>query len=196
MRTNSSERQGSARAGYSLDQIKAKGHAIDHCTMNPRPDQIPRLQKLNITMSCSPKYIEESPRVLRDYGEKYLSWVAPVKSLLDANVKTVLELDDNEIFKVGTVFHYIDVLVNREVEGKVYNGRERIDRVRALKMSTNWAAEYVRRQDLLGSLERGKLADLLILDHDYFSVPEREIRKIKPLLTMVGGKIVHQASNF
>jgi predicted amidohydrolase YtcJ len=188
--------KGSARAGYSLDQIRAKEHAIDHCTMSPRPDQIPRLQKLNITMSCAPKYIEESPRVLRDYGEKYLTWVAPVKSLLDANVKTVMEVDDNEIFKVGTVFHYIDVLVNREVEGKVYNGRERIDRVRALKMSTSWAAEYVQRQNLLGSLERGKFADLLILDNDYFSVPEREIRKIKSLLTMVGGKIVHQAGNF
>jgi predicted amidohydrolase YtcJ len=188
--------KGSARAGYSLDQIRAKEHAIDHCTMNPRPDQIPRLQKLNITMSCAPKYIEDSPRVLRDYGEKYLTWVAPVKSLLDANVKTVMEVDDNEIFKVGTVFHYIDVLVNREVEGKVYNGRERIDRVRALKMSTSWAAEYVQRQNLLGSLERGKFADLLILDNDYFTVPERDIRKIKSLLTMVGGKIVHQASNF
>ena len=188
--------KGSARAGYSLDQIRAKEHAIDHCTMSPRPDQIPRLQKLNITMSCAPKYIEESPRVLRDYGEKYLTWVAPVKSLLDANVKTVMEVDDNEIFKVGTVFHYLDVLVNREVEGKVYNGRERIDRVRALKMSTSWAAEYVQRQNLLGSLERGKFADLLILDNDYFSLPERDIRKIKSLLTMVGGKIVHQASNF
>ena len=87
-----------------------------------------------------------------------LSWVAPVKSLLDANVKTVLELDDNEVFKVGTVFHHLDVIVNREVEGKVYNGRERIDRVRALKMATIWAAEYVQRQDRLGSLERGKLA--------------------------------------
>ena len=184
--------KGSARAGYSLDQIRAKGHAIDHCTMNPRPDQIPRLQKLNIMMSCAPKYIEESPRVLRDYGEKYLTWVAPVKSLLDAGVKTVLELDDNEIFKVGTVFHYIDVLVNREVEGKVYNGRERIDRVHALKMSTIWAAEYVQRQDKLGSLERGKFADLLVLDKDFFSVPEKEIRSIKPLLTVVGGKIVHQ----
>src|SRR5262245_38435170 len=188
--------KGSARAGMTVDQIRAKGHAMDHCTMNPRPDQIPRLQKLNITMSCSGKYIENSPRILRDYGEKYLTWVAPLKSLLDANVKTVMEVDDNEIFQVGTVFHYIDYMVNREVEGKVYNGRERIDRVRALKMSTTWAAEYVVRQELLGSLERGKFADLLILDNDYFSVPEREIRKIKPLLTMVGGKVLHQANNF
>ena len=188
--------KGSARAGYTLDQIRAKGHAIDHCTLNPRPDQIPRLQKLNIMMSCAPKYIEESPRVLRDYGEKYLAWVAPVKSLLDANVKTVMEVDDNEIFKVGTVFHYLDVLVNREVEGKVYNGKERVDRVIALKMSTNWAAEYVLRADKIGSLERGKLGDLLVLDRDYFTVPEREIRTIKSLLTVVGGKIVHQAPNF
>lgn len=188
--------KGSAKAGYTLDQIRAKGHAIDHCTLNPRPDQIPRLQKLNIMMSCAPKYIEESPRVLRDYGEKYLAWVAPVKSLLDANVKTVMEVDDNEIFKVGTVFHYLDVLVNREVEGKVYNGKERVDRVIALKMSTNWAAEYVLRADKIGSLERGKLGDLLVLDRDYFTVPEREIRTIKSLLTVVGGKIVHQAPNF
>ena len=188
--------KGSARGGFSLEQLKAKGHAIDHCTMSPRPDQIPRLQKLNIIMSCAPKYIEESPRVLRDYGEKYLEWVAPVKSLLDANVKTVLELDDNEVFKVGTVFYHLDILVNREVEGKVYNGRERIDRVRALKMATIWAAEYVQRQDRLGSLERGKLGDLLVLSNDYLTVPEREIRNIKPLLTVVGGKIVYQAKDF
>jgi hypothetical protein len=134
--------------------------------------------------------------VLRDYGEKYLSWVAPLKSLLDANVKTVMEVDDNEIFKVGTVFHYLDVMVNREVEGKVYNGKERIDRVLAMKMSTNWAAEYLLRQDKLGSLERGKFADLLVLDSDYFTVPEQQIRKIKPLLTVVGGKILHRAPNF
>jgi hypothetical protein len=188
--------KGSAKAGFTADQIKAKEHAIDHCALSPRPDQIPRLQKLNIMMSCGPKYIEESPRVLRDYGEKYLSWVAPVKSLLDANVKTVMEVDDNEIFKVGTVFHYLDVFVNREVEGKVYNGKERIDRVLAMKMSTIWAAEYLLRQDKIGSLERGKFADLLVLDSDYFTVPAQEIRKIKPLLTVVGGKILHRAPNF
>jgi predicted amidohydrolase YtcJ len=35
-----------------------------------------------------------------------------------------------------------------------------------------------------------------VLNSDYFTVPEREIRKVKPLLTMVGGKIVFQADNF
>ena len=188
--------KGSARAGLTLDQIRAKGHALDHCALNPRPDQIPRLQKLNIMMSCAPKYVEDSPEVMRDYGEQYLGWIAPVKSLLDAGVKTVMEVDDRDIFKVGTVFHYIDVMVNREVEGKVYAAKERVDRVVALKTATSWAAEYVYRENVLGSLERGKYADLVVLNSDYFTVPEREIRKVKPLLTMVGGKIIYQADNF
>lgn len=188
--------KGSARAGLTAEQIKAKGHALDHCALNPRPDQIPRLQKLNIMMSCAPKYVEDSPEILRDYGEQYLGWIAPVKSLLDAGVKTVMEIDDRDIFKVGTAFHYIDVMVNREVEGKVYAAKERVDRVVALKTATSWAAEYVYRENVLGSLERGKYADLVVLNSDYFTVPEREIRKVKPLLTMVGGKIIYQADNF
>ena len=188
--------KGSARAGLTLEQIRAKRHSIDHCALNPRPDQIPKLKQLNIFMSCAPKYVEDSPEVLRDYGEKYLAWVAPVKSLIDGGVKTVFEVDDREIFKVGTVFHYIDTMVNREIEGKVYTGKERVDRVLALKTGTVWAAEYVEREKVLGSLERGKYADLVVLNNDYFTVPEREIRKIKPLLTMVGGKIVFQADNF
>ena len=188
--------KGSARAGLTTEQIRAQGHAIDHCTLNPRPDQIPKLKEYGISMSCAPKYIEGSPEIMRDYGEKYVTWIAPMKSLIDAGVKTVYETDDRDIFKVGTVFHYIGIMVDREVEGKVYNGRERVDRVQALKTATSWAAEYVQRGNLLGSLERGKFADLLVLSGDYFTVPEKEIRKVKPLLTMVGGKVVYQADNF
>ena len=77
---------------------------MDHCALNPRPDQIPRLKNLNITMSCAPKYVEDSPEVLRDYGEQYLGWIAPMKSIIDAGVKAVFETDDRDIFKVGTVF--------------------------------------------------------------------------------------------
>jgi predicted amidohydrolase YtcJ len=189
--------KGSARAGLSAEQIRQKRHAADHCTMNPRPDQIPRLNKLGIFMSCGPRYIEDaSPKILRDYGEQYTGWVAPVKSLIDADVRTVLEIDDHEISRHGTVFYYLGILVNRQVDGKVYAGKERIPRALALKMSTVWAAEYVLRENLLGSLERGKFADLLVLDRDYLTIPDNEIKDTKVLLTLVGGKIVHQSGNF
>lgn len=188
--------RGSKRAGLSPEQIRAKRHAGDHCTMNPRPDQIPRIKKLGMIMSCSPKYIRRAGKVLRDYGEVFLDWVVPVKSLIDAGVRTVLEIDDRNMGDYGSVFNYIDLLVNRKHKGYTYAGKERIDRVLALKMSTIWAAEYVLREKLLGSLERGKFADLIVLSDDYLTVPTEKIKNIKPVLTVVGGKIVYQAPEF
>ena len=57
-------------------------------------------------------------------------------------------------------------------------------------MFSIWAAEYVQKQDQLGSLEVGKFADLLIIDRDYFTIPVDDILKIHPLMTMVGGKVI------
>jgi len=48
-------------------------------------------------------------------------------------------------------------------------------------------------EDRIGSIEPGKLADLVVLDRDYFSVPEVQIKQIRPVLTMVGGRIAHGA---
>lgn len=48
-----------------------------------------------------------------------------------------------------------------------------------------------RREQKLGSLEAGKLADLVVLDRDYLTVSDDDMPKIKVLLTMVGGRIVH-----
>jgi urease alpha subunit len=43
----------------------------------------------------------------------------------------------------------------------------------------------------IGSIEKGKLADLLVLNRDYFSVPDEAIKKIRPILTVVDGQVVH-----
>jgi predicted amidohydrolase YtcJ len=48
-------------------------------------------------------------------------------------------------------------------------------------------------EDKIGSIERGKLADLAVLDRDYFSVSAAEIKKIRSILTIVDGKIVYDA---
>ena len=47
-------------------------------------------------------------------------------------------------------------------------------------------------EDRLGTIEPGRLADLAVLDRDYFSVPDDEIKKIRSVLTMVDGRIVHR----
>jgi predicted amidohydrolase YtcJ len=170
--------QASARGGMSLEQIRAKRHVIDHCTMNPRPDQIELLRQFNMIASCAPKYLAgTTAEVAEDYGEDYVAWVVPMRSLIDGGVTAVLEID--EVITRG-LFWYLDLMVNREdLNGNVWAPDERIDRVEALKASTIWATEYIGRTHDLGSLETGKLADFLILNKDYFSVPDRMIKTVR-----------------
>jgi predicted amidohydrolase YtcJ len=184
----------SKEAGLKPHEIQAKRHAVDHCLMNPRRDQYARIRRLGIIVSCAPVYIEfDAPSILRDYGEEYLKWNVPVKSLTDAGIKTVMELD-TELKPSKNAFYYIQLLLTRKTAGKAWNLSEKIERVTALKMFTRWAAEYVLKENVIGSIEPGKWADLIVLDRDYMTVPETEISKIQVVLTVVGGQIVYQDS--
>ena len=76
-------------------------------------------------------------------------------------------------------------------DGKVYGPDQRTDRIVQLKALTSWGAYYLMKEKTMGSLEPGKLADFMILDKDFLTVPEQEIPSIRVLMTSVGGKVVH-----
>jgi predicted amidohydrolase YtcJ len=182
--------QASIRGGIDLERIRSKRHVIDHCMMNPRPDQIESLRHFNMIASCAPKYLGNSiAEVAEDYGEQYTNWVVPMRSLIDGDVTAVLEID--EAITRG-LFWYLDLMVNRQdLNGNVWAPEERIGRIEALKTATIWATEYIGRKTDLGSLETGKLADFLILNKDYLSVPDRMIKTVRPLMTVIGGNTVY-----
>ena len=74
------------------------------------------------------------------------------------------------------------------------NPEEKITRQEALKMQTVWAAYQEFSEKVKGSIEKGKLADLVVIDRDFLACPEEDIRKIEPLMTIVGGKAVYTAA--
>jgi adenine deaminase len=71
-----------------------------------------------------------------------------------------------------------------------------VDRPTALRMYTRWAADYALKGDKLGSIEAGKLADLVVLDKDYLTVPGDDIGKLTPQLTVFDGRIVYVHPDF
>ena len=73
--------------------------------------------------------------------------------------------------------------------------KQTITREEAGREHTRSNAPCLFQEANLGSLTPGKYADLLILDRDYLTVPPDEIKDIKPVLTMVGGKIVYGSAN-
>jgi predicted amidohydrolase YtcJ len=84
------------------------------------------------------------------------------------------------------------------VTGKMVGGRralreaQTISREDALVAHTRKNAYFVFQENNLGSIQAGKLADLLVLDRDYLTVPADQIKDIVPVLTMVGGKVVFE----
>jgi predicted amidohydrolase YtcJ len=84
-----------------------------------------------------------------------------------------------------------NILSAAEPEGQQINPGQQITRQQALHMYTRGAAWYLNREDDLGSIEEGKLADLVVLDKDYFTVSNAAMRAIRPIMTVVDGEIVH-----
>ena len=83
------------------------------------------------------------------------------------------------------------MITRRAWDGKVYSPDQRVDRETALKIATIWGAYYLIRENVLGSIEPGKWADFAVLDRDYLTVPEDDIAKLRVLMTVSGGKVIH-----
>ena len=81
-------------------------------------------------------------------------------------------------------------MTRKDRDGNVWGAQEKLDHATALKMTTIWAAEYILKPDKLGSIEKGKLADLVVLDKDYMTISDEDVAKIQPQLTVFDGNIV------
>jgi predicted amidohydrolase YtcJ len=73
------------------------------------------------------------------------------------------------------------------------NPGQQLKRDEALSLFTRSNAWFLRMEEKIGSIEPGKLADLTVLDHDYFTIPDADIKKIRSVLTILGGKVVHDS---
>lgn len=179
--------------GFSLDYIRSRRLTMDHCGLYPRPDQLPRMKKFGILLSCGSNVLTRSYPWLQKYGMEYADWLAPVKSALDAGVKVVFESEgaiENGLFSAFTPF-----VTRKNAQGNIVSAQNAVDRNIVMKMATSWSAEFVLREDKVGTLEEGKWADLIVLNKDYFTVPVEEISQVYPILTMVGGKIIYVRSD-
>ncbi len=188
--------QQSKAAGMSLDDIRKRRHSFDHASGAPRPDQIPRIKRLGMMVSMLNTMLWENNRSydasyrVKNYGEEYAGWIVPRNSLTRAGVMNSQEIDRP---LPQFVFYNVWSGMTRynEACGRAFGEDEATDLVTQLKALTIWGAHYLIRENRIGSLETGKLADFVVLDQDVFTVAQDDIPKTKVLMTVVGGKVTH-----
>jgi len=117
----------------------------------------------------------------------------PFKTIVNHGIQVGIHGDGAHIAPLNPWPHIAFAVTGVNSFGARVNGDQQLTRMEALRTFTRENSWFLRMEDKLGSLEVGKLADVAVLDRDYFTVPEADIKKIRAVLTIVGGRVVHDA---
>jgi predicted amidohydrolase YtcJ len=117
----------------------------------------------------------------------------PVRWLQDSGIAFGIGSDGQVVAHDSPFFTLYWVVSGNDTSGQPFFRHGTLTREEALIAHTRSNAYLMHKEELLGSLEIGKLADLVVLDRDYMTVAVEEIRNLKSVLTMVDGRIVYDA---
>ena len=90
-------------------------------------------------------------------------------------------------------FVHMKAAVTRRSDMGVIEPEEALSVTDALRMWTVWAARSIGQEKDLGTIERGKLADLTVLSDDVLTLPPSSLDGVRALQTIVGGEVVYRA---
>lgn len=116
----------------------------------------------------------------------------PYRTILDHGIRVGYHADGGDITVINPWLNFHTMITGTNLVGAHILGDQMISRQEVLWLATA-ANKWFIGEDDLGSIEVGNHADLVVLDRDYFTVPDEEIKKIRSVLTIVGGNTVHDA---
>lgn len=169
--------------------IKGKRWTVEHFFI-ARPDHFPRVKALELAVSAQDHLYLAAPSMAKYWGRGRAEHVTPVRTFLDQGL-LVAGGTDSPVIPYNPFWAMYHFITRDTISDGVYGADQRITREEALRVFTINSARLTFEENLKGSIEPGKLADLVILSADYLSVPEKAIESLKPLATMIGGRFVY-----
>jgi len=169
--------------------IKGKRWTIEHFFI-AAPDQFPRVRALGIAISAQDHLYLAAPSMAKYWGRSRAERVTPVRTFLDQGF-LVAGGTDSPVIPYNPFWSIYQFITRDTISDGVYGPSERITREEALRVYTINNARLTFEENLKGSIEAGKLADLVVLSADYLTVPEKAIESLKPVATLLGGRFVH-----
>ncbi len=184
-----------------ITPIKDLRFCITHANF-PSRENLKRCQRLGVCADVQPAWLyKDGSTLFKVLGRERMRWFQPYKSWLahttiGGGSDHMLKLDSELSTNPWNPWRGIETAITRTTErGLVLYPEESLTREQALRLYTVNNAFLHREENDKGSLQPGKLADLIVIDRDYLTCPASEISQTRVLLTMVGGKVVHEAKN-
>jgi predicted amidohydrolase YtcJ len=155
--------------------------------------QMERMKKLGMSAGVQPRSTIMGGIFHRVHSKALADATPPFRTIQESGLTWGLGTDAFEVNQYRPFTTLSFAVTGRMVGGDVVN-TQTISREDALIAHTRSNAYFVFQENNLGSIASGKLADLVVLDRDYLTVPADQIKDIQPVLTMVGGKVVWEAN--
>jgi predicted amidohydrolase YtcJ len=166
-------------------------HRIEHnscCT----PEQLKRIKELGVTPSSSIGYMYGiGDDYVENFGPERVRWLHPHRTMQEMGIVAGGN-NDYAVTSYSPFVQIYEAVVRKTRTGQAVSPEEAIGVMDAIRLYT-WNGAYLgKEEDVKGSIEPGKLADMIVIDRDILELPPEEIKDIKVLTTIVDGKIVYQ----
>ncbi|PKS05027.1 hypothetical protein jhhlp_008393 [Lomentospora prolificans] len=119
----------------------------------------------------------------------------PFRTILDSGIHVGMSSDGMQIAPMNPWVHAYYATTGKNALGEQINEGQQITRQEVLELYTSKNQWFLGGPDekLLGSIEVGRLGDLIVLNDDYFFIEDEELKKLRSVLTIVGGNIIHNS---
>jgi predicted amidohydrolase YtcJ len=167
-------------------------HRIEHCLF-PTPQALERIKKAGIVISTSPQWIAWHGEMFKSAtSEKAMQNFIPLKSILHAGIPLAFGCDVPASIFQEPKWAFAGAVL-RVSKGQLQTPNERLTMQEALRAHTMGSAYAGFAEKTTGSLEPGKLADMVVWNHDLITMKPAELKELQPLMTIVNGQILYQS---
>ena len=164
-------------------------HRVHHAYF-PTETAISLMRKHRIPAVVSNPFITNlGESFVTSLGEERASRAMPMRTYIDAGIP-LAGSSDSSVSDYNPWVGMYAATTRKTVTGRVLGEGERITNLEALRSYTIGGAYATGRERIVGSLEPGKLADLVVLENDPLAMPPDDLKDVKPLATMLGGRWV------
>ena len=170
--------------------IRGKRWTLEHGFI-PQADQFPRLKALDLVISAQDHLYLAGPSLVNYWGAARANRTTPVREYLDRGFLVAGGTDSAVVPypPLWVIYHFV---TRDTISGGVMGADQKISRKEALQIETINDAYLTFEEAIKGSIEPGKLADLVVLPEDLLTCPDKDIERMQVSMTMVGGKVVYQ----
>jgi predicted amidohydrolase YtcJ len=175
-------------AAHAERSIAGKRWTIEHGFI-PHTDQFPRMKALDLVISAQDHLYLAGPSLVKYWGPARAAWTTPMRAYLDRGF-VVAGGTDSAVVPYPPLWVMYHFVTRDTISGGVLGADQQITRREALQVETINNAYLTFEERIKGSIEAGKLADLVVLPEDILTCPDKHIEQMQVLMTMVGGKMV------